>query len=66
MAERIRIVLTSFSRGLVTFIRPWNQPYEPPARDPRGIGRHFARVGVYISNAAERFSEEHPEIPVNA
>lgn len=66
MAEQIRIVLTSFGRGMFTFIRPWNRPYEPPPRDPRGIGRHFERVGGYLSKAADSFAESHPEIPVNA
>ena len=66
MAEAIRVVLTSFGRGMISFVRPWNQPYEPPARDPRGIGRYFDNVGFRISKAAERFAQEHPEIPVNA
>lgn len=60
MAERIRIVLTSFGRGMATFIRPWNQPYEPPKWEP-GIGKYFARVGHYLANAERRFGEEHPE-----
>ena len=60
MAERIKVALASFGRGMVTFISPWNQPYEPPKWEP-GIGKYFARVGYYISNAERKFAEDHPE-----
>lgn len=62
MAEQIKIVLTSFGRGFISFIRPWNQPYEPPKTTP-GIGKYFARVGQYMWRAEQKFAEEHPEIP---
>lgn len=60
MAERIKIAVTAFGRGVVSFIRPWNHPYEPPKWEP-GIGKYFARVGGYISNAEHKFAELHPE-----
>ncbi len=53
-------------RAFIADVRAWNRPYEPPARDPRGIGRHFANVGLRLSAAAEAFAREHPEIPAHA
>ena len=61
MAEKIRIVIKSFGRGFISFVRPWNQPYEPPQWEP-GIGKYFARVGGYLSNAEKKFAEDHPEV----
>ena len=66
MAEQIKTIIASFGRGVSTFIRPWTRTYEPPARDPRGIGRHFARVGERLSRACSTYAEQHPEIPAHA
>ncbi len=62
MAEAIKTALRSF----LADVRAWNRPYEPPARDPRGIGRHFANVGVRLSSAVGDFARKHPEIPAHA
>ena len=66
MAEHLKIIITSFGRGVSTFIRPWTRTYEPPPRDPRGIGRYFAHVGKHLTHACETYAERHPEIPVHA
>ena len=42
-------------REFIVAVRTWNRPYEPPARDPRGIGRHFENVGLRLSAAAEAY-----------
>ena len=55
MAETIKTAL----RLIVADVRSWNRPYEPPARDPRGIGRHFANVGVRLSAAVSTRGEPH-------
>lgn len=62
MAESLKIAL----RSIVADVRAWNRPYEPPARDPRGIGRHFANVGVRISAAANALSRQRPEVFAHA
>ena len=68
MSEQIKIAIVSFGHGMATFVRPWrfvcSAPAEHPA--PRGIGRHFAAVGVRLSRAVEQFAEQHPEIPAHA
>lgn len=62
MAEAIKNAF----RALIRDIRSWNRPYEPPARDSRGIGRHFANVGKRITSAAENMARQRPEIRVHA
>lgn len=62
MARYISQALRSF----LADVRGWNRPYEPPARDPRGIGRHFANVGLRLSDAAEAFARAHLEVRANA
>ena len=61
MAESIKVALASFGRGMVTFISPWNQPYEPPKWEP-GLGKYFARVGGYMWKAVDDYKAAHPEI----
>lgn len=61
MTAKFHIIVTSFGRGVISFVRPWNSPYEPPKREP-GLGKYFARVGGYLANAERRFAQEHPEV----
>ena len=62
MAEAIQNAF----RVLIRDIRSWNRPYEPPARDPRGIGRHFANVGKRLTSAAENMAKQRPGGRVHA
>ena len=62
MAETIKTAL----RLIVADVRSWNRPYEPPARDPRGIGRHFANVGIRISAAANALARQRPKVFAHA
>lgn len=68
MSEQIKIAFTSFGRGVATFVRPWRTARrQPPKRDPpRGIGRHFAAVGLHLWRAVDQFESEHPEIAAHA
>lgn len=66
MAEQIKIALASFGRGMVSFVRPFDAPIEITPQEDTGIGKYFARVGVHLANAQQRFAEEHPEVLQNA
>ena len=62
MAEAIKNAF----RALIRDIRSWNRPYEPPARDSRGIGRHFANVGKRLTSAAARWPPSDGGAPAPA
>ncbi|MGN0832607.1 MAG: hypothetical protein ACI4RD_03015 [Kiritimatiellia bacterium] len=68
MSEQIKIAVISFGRGMANFVRPWRFAGSAPAKAPapRGIARHFAAVGVRLSNAADRYAKRHPEISQHA
>ena len=63
MAERVKIALASFGRGMAAFVRPFclrdSMARRRSATPPQSIDRYFANVGGYLIAARNRFEREY-------
>lgn len=62
MAKQIKIVIRAFAHGISSLGSGWD--WSPSVHKPvqRGIGRHFARVGIRLTEATARYESQHREL----